>query len=577
MKKYLYLLFAISLAIGTTNGAKAQINTQDSLALVDLFNSTNGVNWTTKTNWLSSSPVSSWFGVTIDSASNRVTELNLTTTPWISAIPWIASTGYLRGVKLKGSIPASIGNLTELKVLVLTNVDYNIYYPGGIIMASSVYDPNSGLTGSIPSTIGNLTKLTYLDLSFNHLNDSIPPSFYQLTKLDYIDLQRNDLSGHLSSSLGNLNKLKTLFINHNHLTGSIPFSIGNLVEMSNLDFSYNQLNGPIPTSITNLKKACKGLNGSYSRDKYIVSYNFNFSHNKFTFSGMEMLAHFIDTAKIGWTYILEYEYNYLIAPQDTIIPIQKKGNQLYVSVGGTLANNTFKWYRNANLQATITGDSTFTPTTNGVYNVVASNAIAATCCVPYPVGYGLNLYSDTLVISNLPISLSSIVASSINNTIHVNWQTASELNTYKFNIQHSYDGKSFTDIGTVYAKGAGANSYEFIDKTPSSGSNFYRIKSIDKDGSASFTKSVFINLNENTFFSINPNPANDVVVIKFNKPIDKATIIVYDNSGKIVNNQSVSGTSNAYTINTQSLSKGTYLVKVKTATESYMSKLLIIK
>ncbi|MCA9325067.1 hypothetical protein KDA23_03315, partial [Candidatus Saccharibacteria bacterium] len=43
--------------------AFSQLRMQDSLALVDLYNATSGPSWTNKTNWLSSSPINSWFGV----------------------------------------------------------------------------------------------------------------------------------------------------------------------------------------------------------------------------------------------------------------------------------------------------------------------------------------------------------------------------------------------------------------------------------------------------------------------------------------------------------------------------------
>ncbi|MES2732464.1 MAG: hypothetical protein V4714_11975, partial [Bacteroidota bacterium] len=42
----------------------------DSLTLVDLYTSTDGANWFTKTNWLTGS-VNTWFGVTV--ANGRVT------------------------------------------------------------------------------------------------------------------------------------------------------------------------------------------------------------------------------------------------------------------------------------------------------------------------------------------------------------------------------------------------------------------------------------------------------------------------------------------------------------------------
>jgi hypothetical protein len=44
-----FLAFGICVNIHTTH---AQVNVQDSLALVDLYNNTNGVDWVDHTNWL---------------------------------------------------------------------------------------------------------------------------------------------------------------------------------------------------------------------------------------------------------------------------------------------------------------------------------------------------------------------------------------------------------------------------------------------------------------------------------------------------------------------------------------------
>src|SRR5262245_48443942 len=59
----LFVLLLISLS-GIT-GLKAQADVNDSLALVDLYNSTNGPAWNSRTNWLTSAPVNTWKGVTV--------------------------------------------------------------------------------------------------------------------------------------------------------------------------------------------------------------------------------------------------------------------------------------------------------------------------------------------------------------------------------------------------------------------------------------------------------------------------------------------------------------------------------
>ncbi|MFP5043063.1 LamG-like jellyroll fold domain-containing protein [Parasediminibacterium sp. JCM 36343] len=177
----------------------------------------------------------------------------------------------------------------------------------------------------------------------------------------------------------------------------------------------------------------------------------------------------------------------------------------------------------------------------------------------------------------LPVSFENISAVKNGNFVNVNWQTATELNTSHFIIQHSKDGTSFTDIGTLKAVGSGANGYEFTDYTPTIGTNYYRFQSVDKDGSSSYSKVVSVNFGNNSSFAIKPNPAKDFATISFSKMVDKATIAVYDLAGKAVITKSLRGSRSSYKLDTQTLTNGVYVIKVKTDTGSYNEKLLINK
>lgn len=70
--------------------------------------------------------------------------------------------------------------------------------------------------------------------------------------------------------------------------------------------------------------------------------------------------------------------NYAFAeysPQ-AIITINRVGNSLSATAGGTLSNNTFHWFRNGTLFLTKTGDSTLNINDNAGYSVAITNAIA---------------------------------------------------------------------------------------------------------------------------------------------------------------------------------------------------------
>ena len=73
----------------------------DRAALMALYNSAGGSGWTDKTNWDSTEPLSTWFGVTL-LGNGRVVELSLP------------------GNDLRGTLPAGLGSLTSLNVLDLS-------------------------------------------------------------------------------------------------------------------------------------------------------------------------------------------------------------------------------------------------------------------------------------------------------------------------------------------------------------------------------------------------------------------------------------------------------------------------
>src|SRR6266511_4281841 len=144
----LFCLIAFYANINMT--ANAQVNEQDSLALVDLYNSTHGVIWYDHTNWLTSKPVSTWYGITV--TNTRVTVI------------------YMGYNNLTGSISSSIGKLANLKELDISD---------------------NQLTGSIPTSIGNLVKLEFLDLYFNQLSGSISSSINNLKSIIHFAVSSN--------------------------------------------------------------------------------------------------------------------------------------------------------------------------------------------------------------------------------------------------------------------------------------------------------------------------------------------------------------------------------------------------
>ncbi len=163
--------------------------------------------------------------------------------------------------------------------------------------------------------------------------------------------------------------------------------------------------------------------------------------------------------------------------------------------------------------------------------------------------------------TGLPIKLTSITATQENKDIAINWQTATELNTSHFIIQHSTDGSSYKDIGKVKAIGSRANSYCFTDNNPANGINYYRLQSVDKDGSLSFSKVVSAEILDSRYeIAVYPNPAKSSVTVKGNHI---TSVQVIDNMGRVVKVVSLKDATNP-TLSVNGLPAGVYHLRIQT-------------
>jgi len=112
---------------------------------------------------------------------------------------------------------------------------------------------------------------------------------------------------------------------------------------------------------------------------------------------------------------------------------------------------------------------------------------------------------------SLPVELNSFNVSNIDSRIKLEWSTAIENATDRFIIERSPSGRNFQEIGIELSKGSSTVStdYEFIDESPVYGSNYYRLKIVDLDGSYDYSniRLATSNIAEPTLV-ISPNPAH---------------------------------------------------------------------
>ncbi len=369
MRKTFTQVWLVAIILSSTAELNAQTaNENDSLALVDLYNSTGGPNWANNSGWING-PVSNWFGILLD-GDGRVTSITLK-----------HSEG--NGNNLHGFLPSSLGSLSNLQTL---NLSQNYLYGslplslGNLSNLVTLDLSTNNLSGEIPSSLGNLTKLQLLSLGGNNITGSIPVSFGNLVNLTTLNLACN-ITGPIPSFLGNLTKLQTLKL-YGDLRDSIPAFLGNLSNLRVLAMGGSQLSGSIPPELGNLTMLEQlELGGNIlsgpvplTLDNFFNLQYLNLSNNHFTFSGLEEIAQNYPFA--------DYSYQYRI-------PAHVTGSTVWVSAGGALANNTYQWYNGKTPVSINAGDSTYNPIVPGKYTATVTNAIAT----------GLALFSDTATIN----------------------------------------------------------------------------------------------------------------------------------------------------------------------------------
>jgi Leucine-rich repeat (LRR) protein len=222
-------------------------------ALKELYDSTNGATWY----WFNATPGVAW--------NFSVPDANPCTTPrWEGvACSLFPVKGFLHVIGLaldlhgiRGTIPASLGNLTQLHGMSLASNVFTGTIPHTMSnwKQAKVLDfSNNFLESTVPVEITELPALRAFYIYDNYLNGTIPSFICQLSKLEVLKLTYNHLTGHLPKCLDNLTDMKLFYVARNKLSGKIPKSVGYMRNLTTLQLDDNLFTGPIPNSLVYLK------------------------------------------------------------------------------------------------------------------------------------------------------------------------------------------------------------------------------------------------------------------------------------------------------------------------------------
>jgi hypothetical protein len=124
----------------------------------------------------------------------------------------------------------------------------------------------------------------------------------------------------------------------------------------------------------------------------------------------------------------------------------------------------------------------------------------------------------------LPVNYRQFSALKVDNFTLLEWETVSEINNDFFDVERSADGRVFEKIGKVKGNGTTTETqnYEFIDREPFPGLNYYRLKQVDYNGDYEYSKVETVDFRTGTEgdVAIFPNPAVDYVNISLDRSYD---------------------------------------------------------
>lgn len=355
---FFLLLF---LYLSANQSIAQKCNKEDSLALIQFFESTNGNQWAES--WQTSLPVSKWQGVKL-SVQGRVTGIHLQNNHLSGKIPDLQMSE-LKEIRLgfneiSGKIPNFTG-LPKLRELILTNNQFVEALPsfsrlpelwvldisnnkikyaippfqlpnvktinlsgnkiGGILPTfvgipnvEKLYLHQNKLYGEIPN-LSTLTKLEELNLSYNEFINPIPD--INNPNLLILNLSHNRFSGNIPN-FSHLPNIRKIILSHNRLTGEIP-NFTYLPKVTEIILSYNDLSGEIP-SFAYLEKL----------------FEIDISHNRFTFQGLPQHQ--------------MKPYHITFSPQDSVNLYQNQ-YALWMQEEKKDTNSYYNWYRNDTLIA----------------------------------------------------------------------------------------------------------------------------------------------------------------------------------------------------------------------------------
>ena len=176
----------------------------------------------------------------------------------------------------------------------------------------------------------------------------------------------------------------------------------------------------------------------------------------------------------------------------------------------------------------------------------------------------------------LPVELLNFTANNVNNSyVSLDWKTSMEENNDYFEVERSGNLTGFGPVIRVKSLGNSTTpqTYSTRDDAPIKGINYYRLKQVDLDGRITYSDTQKVKFGVDVAPVIYPNPVSTLFTAVSGKELIRE-IVIYDAQGRAVQFVMGNSTDEDLKVNVSLLSKGVYILKVKTDSQNYQFKMI---
>ena len=188
------------------------------------------------------------------------------------------------------------------------------------------------------------------------------------------------------------------------------------------------------------------------------------------------------------------------------------------------------------------------------------------------------IYAKFDLTAALPVQLVDFRASVIGDQVALNWETTMEKNAAQFVVERSSDLREFGAIGQVAAVGTSSTrrAYNLVDAAPRPGTNYYRLRTVDRDGTSQLSKVVAATIDDVTpVMTLTGNPISDGKIRLAVRNMAGATYQLRTLTGQAIRTSIVSQNDRVVELQLgQAVSAGVYLLEGNTGTSRQVVKIL---